>query len=232
MINDQSWLASKFAGARRAFASWGIPPFLKLGALIVAGITPFAIFVALQATSNTGNGDSDLEPLEQLPLDQRIPLAFPFGVPETSPPLDTLPTTTTLAVPAAVTVRGQCANGRDDDGDKRVDLADSGCTSRSDNSERNVAPVPTTRRAPTPTTVPVTAAPPTSPPTTAASQATTAPSQATTAPSRVTTTSRPPTPSTLKGAQGECSDGIDNDGDGLIDAADKTSCALGPDNDE
>lgn len=222
-MEEPGFLGSKVRAVRRAVASWGIPPVFKLGALIAAGITPFAIFVAFQATSTRGaGGQPEAEPAEQLPVEQRVPLAFPFGTPE-PPPAPTPPTTTSSPLVAAVSTAAlQCANGRDDDGDKRVDLRDPGCSSRSDNNEREAVRAPTTRRVPPPaaTTVPVTA-----PPTTVTTIPPTVP--VTDPPQTVTTTSR-----TTRVRLGECSDGIDNDGDGKTDAADRASCARGPQDDE
>lgn len=220
-MEEPGFLAAKVSAVRRAVSSWGIPPVLKLGALIGAGIAPFAIFVTFQTTSTRGaGGQPEAKPAEQLPVEQRVPLAFPFGNPEPPPK----PTTTTSRpqVAAVSTAAPQCANGRDDDGDKKVDLRDPGCSSRSDNNEREAVRAPTTRRVPPPatTTVPVTA-----PPTTATTIPPTVP--VTAPPQTVTTTSR-----TTRVVLGECSDGIDNDGDKKIDAADRASCALGPQHDE
>src|SRR5687767_4038680 len=117
-------------------ATMDIPPSLKLGLLVAVAVLPFAAFVALQDDSEPEPEPAAIAP----PIDssQRIPLVFPFGgnpepvapivapeVVEMSPAPEPTP-----SKPAAAPV--QCANGKDDDRDGKVDLADAGCSSRTD----------------------------------------------------------------------------------------------------
>jgi hypothetical protein len=207
VIRDQG-LGARLADIRRRARTLPIPPFVKMGALIAVGMAPFIFFVILQSADNPSEPD-------QLPTqpvgDQRVPLAFPFGTPEPSPtPSEAGESTTTSKPPSPSPA--QCADGRDNDGDGRTDLADRGCASRSDRSEADAVATtrPTTRPVATTTTTalpPTTTQPPTTvPPTTAAPQGTT----------------QPPAPTTTV-FKGECEDGIDNDDRDdppLIDAAD------------
>ena len=221
MIRDQG-LGARLADIRRRARTLPIPPFVKLGALIALGMAPFIFFVVLQSADNP----SEPEELPTQPVgDQRVPLAFPFGTPEPSPtPSEDAGESTTTSKPPSPSP-AQCADGRDNDGDGRIDLADRGCASRSDRSEADA--VATTR----PTTRPVvttTTAPPatTQPPTTAPPATTTGSPDPTSPPP----TTQPPT--TKPTVQGECSDGIDNDGDGKTDLDDKASCHGDPADDE
>jgi hypothetical protein len=191
---------------------------IKLGALVALGVAPFIFFVFLQSEDLPGQLD---EPPTGPISEERIPLAFPFGTPEApvSSTTSVSTTTTSRVTPAAA----QCADRRDNDLDGRVDLADSGCSSRQDNNEAQA--VTTTRRpAAVTTTIPL---PTTQPPTTA---------PPTTAPPPPPSTTSPPQPSspttTALRVQGECSDGKDNDGDGKTDLADRASCHGNPADDE
>jgi hypothetical protein len=205
---------------RHASGRVTVPPMIKLALLVALGLVPFVVFALLQSDGElTGEPD---EPSTQPISNERVPLAFPFGTPEppsTAPAADS--TTTTSRVRSAV---AQCADGKDNDLDRRVDLADSGCSSRQDNNEAQA--VTTTRRlAPVTTTAPP---PPTQPPTTAPPPPTTPP------PPPSSTAPPPPTqpPSTALRNQGECSDGRDNDRDGDTDLADRASCHGDPTEDE
>jgi len=207
VIRDQG-LGARLADIRRRARTLPIPPFVKLGALIALGVAPFIFFVVLQSADNPN------EP-EQLPTqpvgDQRVPLAFPFGTPEPSPtPSEGAGDSTTTSSKPPSPTPAQCGDGRDNDGDGRIDLADRGCTSRSDRSEANVVATtrPTTRPVVTTTTPPP--PPTTQPPPTTVPPTTAAPPPEPTQP-RATTTAV---------FKGECEDGIDNDGNGEIDAAD------------
>lgn len=204
MIRDQG-LGARLADIRRRARTLPIPPFVKLAALIALGVAPFFFFVVLQSADNPN--EPELPPTQPVG-DQRVPLAFPFGTPEPSPtPSEAGESTTTSKPPSPSPA--QCADGRDNDGDGRVDLADRDCASRNDRSEASAVATtrPTTRPVLTTTTAPpatTTQPPTTAPPTTAA-------------PPPETTQPRATTTAVLKG---ECEDGIDNDGEDGIDAAD------------
>lgn len=211
------------ANIRRRARAIPIPPFIKLGALIALGVAPFIFFVALQSSDNPKEPE---QPPTQPVGDQQIPLAFPFGTPEPPTTLEDAGSTTTTSKPPSPSP-AQCADGRDNDGDGRTDLADPNCSSRSDRSEAGA--VATTRPRPTTTRPIVTTIPPTT-----TKPATTAP-PATTTDDPPGTTSPPATtqpPTTKPKAQGQCSDGIDNDNDGKTDLDDKASCHGDPTDDE
>jgi cytoskeletal protein RodZ len=208
------------AGRRARYVS--VPPLFKLIALIALGLAPFIFFAASQEDETPGEVEEEpTQPIGNL----RIPLAFPFGTPEPSPvptPTDDPAiTTTTAARPAAV----QCADGRDNDLDGRVDMADSGCSSRRDTSEAGASRTTTRPTAPRTTTAPpATTQPPTTapPPTTALAAA----------PTTQAPTTQPAPTTTRRQVQGECSDGIDNDRDGKTDLEDRASCHGDPTDDE
>lgn len=203
VIRDQG-LGARLADIRRRARTLPIPPFVKLGALIALGMVPFIFFVVLQSADNPSEPE---QPPTQPVGDQRVPLAFPFGTPEPSPtPSEVGESTTTTKPPSPSPA--QCADGRDNDGDGRTDLADRGCASRSDRSEANA--VATTRPSTRPVATTTTTRPPTTQPPTTGAPTTAAPSQGTTQPPATTA-------AVLKG---ECEDGIDNDGEDGIDAAD------------
>jgi hypothetical protein len=210
-------------------ATMDLPPFLKLGLLVAVAVLPFAAFVALQ---------DDSEPEEVVPAaiappidpSQQVPLVFPFGgnpepvapivepeVVEMSPPPAPKPTPTKSAAAPA-----QCANGRDDDRDGRVDLADPGCSSRTDRSE---SPNPSPARPPAPP-------PPPPPPPPASPPAPPPPPPPVVPPVVQPPPSPSPAPSPTRHIRGECDDGLDNDGDGRIDLADIASCHGDPTSDE
>jgi outer membrane biosynthesis protein TonB len=213
-------------------ATMDLPPALKLGLLVAVAVLPFAAFVALQDDSEPEPETAAIAP----PIDrsQQIPLAFPFGGnPEPVAPIvepeevemspGVEPTPAATKSPAAL---AQCANGKDDDRDGKVDLADPGCSSRTDRSE---SPNPATPRAPARSAAPPPPPPPPPPP--AASPP--APAPAPPPPAVVPPPASPaPSPTPPRVPRGECDDGIDNDRDGRIDLADIASCHGDPTSDE
>lgn len=202
-----------------------VPPMIKLGLLVALGLVPFLVFALLQSDGDlTGDSDQPSQPISN----QRIPLAFPFGTPEapsTAPVSESTTTTTPASAPAAA----QCADGKDNDLDGRVDLRDTGCSSRQDNNEAQAA---TTTRRPGSVTTTVPPLPTTPPPipTTAPPTTTSPPPPPPPPPSTAPPPTRPP--STALRVQGECSDGKDNDGDGKTDLEDRASCHGDPTQDE
>jgi hypothetical protein len=200
-----------------------VPPMIKLALLVALGLVPFIVFALLQSDGGlTGDSDETSQPISN----RQIPLAFPFDTPEAPSTAPVSESTTTT--PAAAPTAAQCADGKDNDLDGRVDLRDTGCSSRQDNNEAQA--VTTTRRSgsvtttvpPLPTTPPP--IPTTAPPTTTSPPPPPPPSTAPPPPTQ-------PPPTALR-MQGECSDGKDNDGDGKTDLADRASCHGDPTQDE
>ena len=189
-----------------------LPPFLKLGLLIAVAVLPFAAFVALQ---DDPEPEAEPTPLQQaIDTSQQVPLIFPFGgnpepvtpivepeVVEMSPGPEPTPTRS-----LAVT---QCSNGKDDDRDRMVDLRDPGCSSRTDTTE---SPNPASPRPPAPPPPPPPASPPAPPPPSPPAPPPPPPPVPPSIPPAPPSPTGPPPP--------ECSDGVDNDDDGSIDAED------------
>ncbi|MGQ0679476.1 MAG: hypothetical protein ACT4OM_07455 [Actinomycetota bacterium] len=224
MIRDSGWLSDKWEAMRILLAYRRVPPFIKFGGIVAAGILPFAAFVMLQPDSGRSQG-TNVAAQVQLPVNQSVPLAFPFGTPQ--PSLE--PTTTTIAGSTTTSLRvttsappRQCNNGLDDDRDGRIDMADPGCSSRNDNSEFQAAA----------TAPPATAPPATQPPATTLPTTTTTVTLPPAAPPTTAAPSEPPVTRTIRQVLGECSDGIDNDGDGKTDLEDRASCHGDPTSDE
>lgn len=213
-------------------ATLDFPPALKLGLLVAVAVLPFAAFVALQDDTEPEPDTAAIAP----PIDrtQQVPLIFPFGgnpepvAPivepedvEMSPGVEPTPSPTRSAAAPA-----QCANRKDDDRDGKIDLADPGCSSRTDKSES-----PDPRPAPKPP-----APPPPPPPPAASPAAPPPPPMPPPPPPPAVPPPVPPAPQspspTPRVPRGECDDGIDNDGDGRIDLDDRASCHGDPTSDE
>lgn len=214
-------LRRKWLMTRDRFATLNLPPFIKLGLLVAVGVLPFAAFVALQ---NNDPAEPDAAPVQQaIDTSQKVPLLFPFGGnPEPVSPLE--PEVVDMSpspepTPTKSPAPPQCANGKDDDKDGKIDLKDPGCSSRTDKTESPDPPA---------------AAPPVSPAAPAAPPTPPQPAPSTAPPPAPPSPTPPPTPSPTPSRVplGECDDGIDNDNDGKIDLEDKASCHGDPTEDE
>lgn len=129
---------------------WTTPKILKIIGFTLIGVAPFLVAFLLLP-------DGEEEPLLDSPqIQPRVvgspaPLEFPFSFPSPLPEIaEPAAPSPTASPPTSV-----CSNRRDDDGDRKFDLADPGCSSRNDNSEApDPSPAPTPIPSETPSTPP------------------------------------------------------------------------------
>lgn len=192
-----------------------VPKILKVALLVTLAIAPFALYVML-IPSESVDPPATSGPVSQLGAGAPL-LEFPFSTPSPTPtdpvvvPL-VLPESTPTPTETSGSTRPApriCSDGKDNDRDGRVDFpADPGCVSRTDNTE---APNP---------------ASPTPPPTQTAAPA------AQTPPPPVVTTPPPPPAAPPPPPAPQCSNGIDDDGDGRRDFRSDRGCESPTDDSE
>ncbi|MGQ0679478.1 MAG: hypothetical protein ACT4OM_07465 [Actinomycetota bacterium] len=125
---------------------WTNPKTLKITGFVLIGLAPFVVAYLLLPE---GDQEAALSTAAAPPGPSvDVPLDFPFSSPSDFP-INDVPVI--AASPSSTPPASQCSNRRDDDGDGKVDAADPGCSSRSDNSE---APDPSPAASPTPSPSP------------------------------------------------------------------------------
>lgn len=168
--------------------------------LVLLGILPFALFAYFSIGEDAPEEQETPDVVDEEALNATsVQLAFPFAGPPPAPlaptpPVDNVP----LEIPETTVPASakQCSNGKDDDRDGKKDYpSDRGCSSRSDSSESPNPPLPKPAPPKAPAPAPVAGLP--APPAPAPKPA--------------------PAPPAGKTA---CTNGLDDDGDGLRDGAD------------